>query len=56
MPDQASGQKLFECSKGCGRKFLEKALDIHESICLKVFQKKREEFDSKKARIVDKVQ
>lgn len=48
-----NGDKLYECSKGCGRRFLLKALDIHESICVKVFQNKRNEFNSKKTRVVD---
>ncbi len=45
-----NGEQLIECSQGCGRKFLAKALDIHENICKKVFMNKRKEFDSKKAR------
>ena len=41
-PEYAEVQEpLLPCPYGCGRKFREKALKVHERACKKVFQTKR---------------
>ena len=46
------GEETFEC-ESCGRKFVREALEKHYKVCQKVFNEKREKFDSKKNRILD---
>ena len=45
--------KLILCQEGCGRRFNEKALVKHEKVCKKVFQEKREVFDSAGTRVIE---
>eukprot|EP00899_Mesostigma_viride_P012894 jgi/Mesvir1/21605/Mv04033-RA.1 len=42
--------ELFECD-GCGRKFNEKALNVHQRVCKKVFQEKRKVFNTTEMRV-----
>ncbi|CAD8062105.1 unnamed protein product [Paramecium sonneborni] len=49
-------EPLYECSKGCGRTFSKQALQKHEKICVKVFQKQRKQFDAQKHRIISNEQ
>ncbi|CAK62505.1 unnamed protein product (macronuclear) [Paramecium tetraurelia] len=49
-------EPLYECSKGCGRSFAKLALQKHEKICVKVFQKQRKQFDAQKHRIISNEQ
>ncbi|CAD8051737.1 unnamed protein product [Paramecium primaurelia] len=49
-------EPLYECSKGCGRSFAKLALQKHEKICIKVFQKQRKQFDAQKHRIISNEQ
>lgn len=48
---ESSSEELIECGMGCGRRFNRKALEKHEKICQKVFQDKREQFNSKDHRL-----
>lgn len=51
-PPEVEGEKV-PCSMGCGRSFNHQALVVHERICVKVFQKKRREFDVVKQRLTN---
>lgn len=51
VPETIAAGDLIICPKGCGRSFNEKALRVHERVCLSVFQKKRKEFDVTKQRL-----
>ncbi|KAM3133798.1 Zinc finger C2HC domain-containing protein 1A [Paramecium bursaria] len=53
---QVQNEALYECSQGCRRSFNQKALAKHEPICVKVFQKKRKEFNVQKQRIISNEQ
>ena len=44
---------LIECPQGCGRSFFQHALEKHAKICVKVFQKKRKQFNSADQRTGD---
>lgn len=43
--------KVYKCPEGCGRSFKKEALQKHRTICKKVFQKKRKQFDVTKQRM-----
>ncbi|CAD8142589.1 unnamed protein product [Paramecium octaurelia] len=44
--------ELILCPEGCGRQFKQDALEKHVKVCKQVFQQKRQEFNSKQARVV----
>ncbi|CAD8046327.1 unnamed protein product [Paramecium sonneborni] len=44
--------ELVLCPEGCGRQFKQDALEKHMKVCKQVFQQKRQEFNSKQARVV----
>ncbi|CAD8136541.1 unnamed protein product [Paramecium octaurelia] len=44
--------ELVLCPEGCGRQFKQDVLEKHTKVCKQVFQQKRQEFNSKQARIV----
>ncbi|CAK78638.1 unnamed protein product (macronuclear) [Paramecium tetraurelia] len=44
--------ELLLCPEGCGRQFKSDALEKHVKVCRQVFQQKRQEFNSKQARVV----
>lgn len=54
--NEYDNEPKYECPEGCGRKFVEAALEKHVNICKKVFQTKRKAFDSKSMRVVDEQQ
>lgn len=43
--------QLSKCPEGCGRSFKKEALQKHRTVCKKVFQKKRKQFDVTKQRM-----
>ncbi|CAD8127010.1 unnamed protein product [Paramecium sonneborni] len=44
--------ELILCPEGCGRQFKQDALEKHVKVCKQVFQQKRQEFNSKQARVI----
>lgn len=44
-------QELYECIAGCGRMFAREALKHHEKVCKKIFQSKRNTFNSQVKRL-----
>ena len=51
--EEIANQQMHQCPEGCGRSFIEEALEKHIKICKKVFQSKRKKFDIQKQRLED---